>query len=434
MIKEVGFFTPISFKEINPFFWQKCLEKVDNYFYLGGHKAIFNFDKNLDCFLIMTNSPSVSFLEKSIKIVSYCTLIIPVTALIVKIALRVFFSSFVGDSLKVYSPSTNESSKMPNDQSKLLNIDNLKNQEDEPFEKSNECGHTVNPGSLDGQSSQKVVETENLKNLHSNAIDNNGIEKATTPLSPKNEQPSSPNPTQSEVKEWWNNPQPSMEGDLNLSDKIVSQLTSLIAHIAENSDTERTCIFYPPGCGHESFSIRSNREIIFKIPSEYNSACWGRIKGYYDLILEIRKTCEDFSLDLLQIPRCQLLYIPCNDGLMPVLAQENILEGKKTQVSFEAGEENESKAEKALIQLVKLISKVPLYFRNSDKVIEVMIDDLNCSEGNAKIALPHPECKASSTKVSIEGYEKGRVGLINCFDSEEIKMLIKNEGNKRGLL
>ncbi|MCH9608479.1 MAG: hypothetical protein S4CHLAM45_10550 [Chlamydiales bacterium] len=84
----VGFFTPITYN--NPCSCREhFLGKVDAYFYLGGLKAevILESEGRNEVKLVEGSS---SLLSTSLKIVSYCTVIIPLVILAFKVALRSF--------------------------------------------------------------------------------------------------------------------------------------------------------------------------------------------------------------------------------------------------------------------------------------------------------------------------------------------------------
>ncbi len=88
MTNSVGFFTAVNYMQENKTFRESVLEKVDNYFYLGGKKArVLGKTKNglEKAILAETNS---SLLARFGKILSYFTIIPPLAMLITKAILR----------------------------------------------------------------------------------------------------------------------------------------------------------------------------------------------------------------------------------------------------------------------------------------------------------------------------------------------------------
>ncbi len=95
----MSFFTPISFqiadhsRSTSKPFSQTLLEKVDDYFYLGGKKAcVIKKAKNSELYLFEYKEENIIFFETAVKIASYITLIIPLLFLSVKFLLRSSFS------------------------------------------------------------------------------------------------------------------------------------------------------------------------------------------------------------------------------------------------------------------------------------------------------------------------------------------------------
>lgn len=89
MTNNVTFFTAVKYEKENKTFGESVLEKVDNYFYLGGKKAHVIQGKTKDgreeARLADTNS---SLLARFGKGLSYFTIILPVAMLITKVILR----------------------------------------------------------------------------------------------------------------------------------------------------------------------------------------------------------------------------------------------------------------------------------------------------------------------------------------------------------
>jgi hypothetical protein len=89
MSNKIGFFTAVDYGQENKTFSESVLEKVDDFFYLGGKKAhvIQGKTKNgpKKVLLTETNSP---LLVRFVKVLSYFTIIIPLFMLITKAVLR----------------------------------------------------------------------------------------------------------------------------------------------------------------------------------------------------------------------------------------------------------------------------------------------------------------------------------------------------------
>lgn len=120
---ELTFFTPVSYKNIEAPLKSRMLQKVDDYFYLGGKKAyVIGNSKNGTNKVVLTESHA-STLASTAKILSYCTILIPIIMLGAKAILR----------------------SMHNFKVKKLNIsaktnDNLDPQEDKPKINENNKG------------------------------------------------------------------------------------------------------------------------------------------------------------------------------------------------------------------------------------------------------------------------------------------------------
>jgi hypothetical protein len=78
---KVSFFTPIDFGNQTKSFGQRLLEKVDDYFYLGGKKAIVLDPIDAVAFLIPREQ---SLLKTCLKVASYFTIFLPIIPLINK--------------------------------------------------------------------------------------------------------------------------------------------------------------------------------------------------------------------------------------------------------------------------------------------------------------------------------------------------------------
>ncbi|MDP1880989.1 MAG: DUF648 domain-containing protein, partial [Parachlamydiaceae bacterium] len=88
MSNSIGFFTAVKYGE-NKTFSQFALEKVDNYFYLGGKKAhIIQGKKNKEYENVLLDETNTSLLSRIGKVLSYFTVILPLAMLITKAVLR----------------------------------------------------------------------------------------------------------------------------------------------------------------------------------------------------------------------------------------------------------------------------------------------------------------------------------------------------------
>ncbi|MBS4168176.1 DUF648 domain-containing protein [Parachlamydia sp. AcF125] len=88
-MSKLSFFTPVAYKTVPQSIELKLLEKVDNYFYLGGKKAyvIQGSAKTEQKEVVLCESTS-SLLTRIGKVLSYFTLVVPLAMLIVKSTLR----------------------------------------------------------------------------------------------------------------------------------------------------------------------------------------------------------------------------------------------------------------------------------------------------------------------------------------------------------
>ncbi len=88
-MSNLSFFTPVEFQNSPTFIPPFVLEKVDDYFYLGGEKAIVIpgrvNQRNEKVILLQKDT---TLLNKIFKIFSYCTFILPLSIFLVKLALR----------------------------------------------------------------------------------------------------------------------------------------------------------------------------------------------------------------------------------------------------------------------------------------------------------------------------------------------------------
>lgn len=117
---KLNFFTSVKYNNPDKSFSDYLLEKVDNYFYLGGRKAIWLGRKDgvEEVFLAKVNS---SKLMSVAKIVSYFTVVIPLIMLLVKACLRSTHNFKVID-------------KPENNYSKLMDLLKPKGPREDPIE------------------------------------------------------------------------------------------------------------------------------------------------------------------------------------------------------------------------------------------------------------------------------------------------------------
>ncbi len=93
MSQNIGFFTAITYSQENKTFTQSLLEKVDDYFYLGGEKAYVTSHISKDGrFKAILSGAQISTVEKVGKIASYFTVVIPAALLATKAILRAIHS------------------------------------------------------------------------------------------------------------------------------------------------------------------------------------------------------------------------------------------------------------------------------------------------------------------------------------------------------
>ena len=86
-MNKVNFFTPVSYQMQSKSTCQSLLETVDNYFYLGGKKALVVHANEHELRAAVVDSKQ-SFLTTLLKVVSYCTVILPAILLLAKAILR----------------------------------------------------------------------------------------------------------------------------------------------------------------------------------------------------------------------------------------------------------------------------------------------------------------------------------------------------------
>ena len=209
---------------------------------------------------------------------------------------------------------------------------------------------------------------------------------------------------------------------MELSNKIIASLKMVVKKIEAGTEDELPFEFNYESTCYTVFQLPGAREYIFKIPASHSDGEWKIIENWYKLIVEIKEVCNELSLDQLSIPNCQLLYIQCWDRAMPILAQEKINPSKETGISTESFDHNNK--EKALTQLLELISKIPLKFYNPEELVF-----LNSQNGAVKIAF-QPEGRARTTKYSIEGGDILNRGLLNCLDSKNKEYVLKEAANR----
>src|SRR3990167_8084861 len=95
---KVDFFTPVNFGNQPKSCTQSLLEGVDSYFYLGGKKAYVipgQTQQGTEGAVLAKDSPA--FLITALKIISYCTVVLPLVMLIAKTILRSIHSFHIID-------------------------------------------------------------------------------------------------------------------------------------------------------------------------------------------------------------------------------------------------------------------------------------------------------------------------------------------------
>ena len=89
MIPLTSFFTPISYRETSPSASEHFLEIIDDYFYLGGKRAVVIPDQTTGHARgVFFEEGKSSLINTAFKIASYGTLILPAIALLAKLILR----------------------------------------------------------------------------------------------------------------------------------------------------------------------------------------------------------------------------------------------------------------------------------------------------------------------------------------------------------
>lgn len=131
---KLNFFTPVTYISSSKSFGSSLLEKVDNYFYLGGKKAyvINGLAKNGQEKVILSEFKS-SFLARVGKVFSYFTIVVPIFMLIAKAVLRSTHSFKVIDPKQKIEKGMNISDEIANKiQTLMPKI--LKNEKDQKIE------------------------------------------------------------------------------------------------------------------------------------------------------------------------------------------------------------------------------------------------------------------------------------------------------------
>ena len=109
-INTCGFFTPVSFQSPLTRSWREfALEAADDYFYLSGKKAIVVPNCRQDNKEgILLNQYSNPLLLTILKVISYCTIILPLIMLTTKIILRSTYKFYVIPPRKLFKNMTSE--------------------------------------------------------------------------------------------------------------------------------------------------------------------------------------------------------------------------------------------------------------------------------------------------------------------------------------
>lgn len=416
----ISFFTPISFKEIpNPSIFKICLEKVDDYFYFGGKKAFLCIQGDS---LKMKKPSPISIEEKRIKLITFCTILIPAAILIAKIVLRsIFFltnSSIYLEKNRLKSKneknelnshlSSNHQEKQQTEVKPVTSLPNPQNETKSDYSDSERRPYLFN------RSPYGFSFDEFLKNKPMSEEVTNEMISTPSSQSQKIE-----DPAQVRNYEKVNIP-PMKKCGMELSDKIIASLKRVVKKLEEGTEDELSFKFNYESSEYTIFQLPGAREYVFKIPAGHSDGEWKAIEDRYETIVEIKEASNQLSLDLLTIPNCQLLYIQNCDRPMPILVQEKINPANKPAFDHNS-------KEKALTQLLELISIIPIRFLNPEDLMF-----LNSQNGDVKIAI-QSEAKARTTKLSIEGGGILNNGLLSCLNSEDKEYVLK-EGGKRNLL
>ena len=88
-MNSIGFFTPVIYdSRINKTKTEKAAVFVDHYFWLGGKKASIILSETRVRQTHILNHGKAPFIRTALKVLSYCTVVIPLLMLVVKAALR----------------------------------------------------------------------------------------------------------------------------------------------------------------------------------------------------------------------------------------------------------------------------------------------------------------------------------------------------------
>ncbi len=91
---KINFFTPIIFENRPKSIGTSIAETIEAYFYFGGKRAlVLSRQKGNKCIEVeLQDGYRPPFLSTALKVISYCTIVIPAVALIVKFALRSLYT------------------------------------------------------------------------------------------------------------------------------------------------------------------------------------------------------------------------------------------------------------------------------------------------------------------------------------------------------
>jgi len=110
MPSNIGFFTAVEYGPEAKDYTQSILEKVDNYFYLGGKKACIVQEKTKngqEKALLSDTTSSLSLVASFVKVLSYFTVVIPLGMLLAKTILRSTHTFRVIDPKKILEKGVN---------------------------------------------------------------------------------------------------------------------------------------------------------------------------------------------------------------------------------------------------------------------------------------------------------------------------------------
>ncbi len=122
----IRFFSPITYEKENTTGSERALERVEEYFYLGGKFRVSLFEEKLEGgssrLYAMQNSLDRHrpWTNVAIKVVSYCTVVLPLVALLAKAALRYYLGVYSIKLKGEFAFASNIENKLPLDLLRLV--------------------------------------------------------------------------------------------------------------------------------------------------------------------------------------------------------------------------------------------------------------------------------------------------------------------------